>query len=66
VYKVALQLKLQTKQKMDILLVLLLFTTAFAQNEANLFGLNQDNPAASCHEIYQHNPTSREVLDNTG
>ena len=39
--------------------LLLLFTTVLAQNEPNVFGLNQDNPAASCHEIYQRNPTSR-------
>jgi len=28
-------------------------------NENKKLGLNKDNPASSCNEIYQHNPTSR-------
>ena len=42
-----------------ILLLLPLFTTALAYNEESSLGISKDNPAASCHEIYQRNPTSR-------
>jgi len=38
--------------------LLLLIATALASEEKAL-GLNQANPAASCHEIYQRNLTSR-------
>ena len=40
------------------LILLLLFTTASA-NEDKTLGMSKDNPTASCHEIYQRNPTSR-------
>ena len=43
---------------MKYLILLLLFTTALA-NEDKTLGMSQTNPAASCHEIYQRNPTSR-------
>ena len=44
---------------MKYLILLLLFATALANNELSLLGMSEDNPAASCHEIYQHNPTSK-------
>jgi len=40
-------------------ILLLLFATALASNEDKTLGTSQTNPAASCHEIYQRNPTSR-------
>jgi len=40
------------------LILLLLLATTLA-NEDKTLGLTQANPAASCHEIYQCNPTSR-------
>ena len=43
---------------MKYLILLLLFATALA-NEDKTLGTSQTNPAASCHEIYQRNPTSR-------
>ena len=43
---------------MKYLILLLLFATALA-NEDKTLGISQNNPAASCHEIYQRNPTSR-------
>ena len=43
---------------MKRLILLLLFATAMA-NEDQTLGMSQTNPAASCHEIYQRNPTSR-------
>ena len=43
---------------MKHLILLLLFVTALA-NEDKTLGMSQDNPAASCGEIYQLNPTSR-------
>ncbi|XP_065890651.1 uncharacterized protein [Dysidea avara] len=41
------------------LVLLLLFATALANNEESFLGTSQANPATSCHDIYQHNPTSR-------
>ena len=43
---------------MKCLILLLLFVAALA-NEDKTLGMSQTNPAASCHEIYQRNPTSR-------
>ena len=43
---------------MKYLILLLLFATTLA-NEDKTLGISQNNPAASCHEIYQRNPTSR-------
>jgi len=43
---------------MKYVILLLLFAVASA-NEDKTLGMSQTNPAASCHEIYQLNPTSR-------
>ena len=40
-------------------LILLLLSAAALAKEDKTLGTSQTNPAASCHEIYQHNPTSR-------
>lgn len=37
----------------------MLWSTGLAANEDIKFGMSEANPAGSCHEIYQHNPTSR-------
>ena len=44
---------------MKVFLFLLLFSSALANNENILLGMSKNDPAASCHEIYQRNPTSR-------
>ena len=41
-----------------LILPLLLAIDALAYDDVTL-GMSQDNPAASCHEIYQRNPTNR-------
>ena len=48
------------KMKTSIFIVFIhcLVVTTLA-NEDKTLGMSKDNPAASCHEIYQHNPTSR-------
>ncbi|XP_065890626.1 uncharacterized protein [Dysidea avara] len=43
---------------MKYFILLLLFASTLA-NEDNTLGMSKDNPATSCQEIYQHNPTSR-------
>ena len=43
---------------MRYLFLLLLFASALA-NEDKTLGMNEANPASSCNEIYQLNPTSR-------
>ena len=49
----------ETDQEMiKYLILLLLFATTLASEDKTL-GLSQANPAASCHEIYQRNPTSK-------
>ena len=45
-------------KEMQSLIILLLFVGAIA-NEDKTLGLNKANPASSCNEIYQRNPTSR-------
>ena len=43
---------------MKHLILLLLFASALA-NEDKTLGMSEANPASSCDEIYQRNPTSR-------
>ena len=43
---------------MKHLILLCLFATALANSEDNTLDMSQTSPAASCHEIYQRNPTS--------
>ena len=47
--------------EMKHLILLLLFTCAIAYEDKTL-GLSKANPASSCHEIYQSNPTSRGTI----
>ena len=42
---------------MKHLILLLLFASALA-NEDKTLGMSEANPASSCDEIYQRNPTS--------
>jgi len=44
------------------LLLVLFAATASPNNEDNSLGMNKAAPAASCHEIYQHNPTSSGIV----
>ena len=44
------------------LIPVLLFASALA-NEDKMLGLSEANPASSCNEIYQRNPTSRGIVD---
>ena len=46
---------------MKQLIFLLLFTSALA-NEDKTLGMSEANPASSCNEIYQRNPTSRGTI----
>ena len=46
---------------MKHLILLLLFASAFA-NEDKTLGMSEANPASSCNEIYQRNPTSRGTI----
>ena len=46
---------------MEYLVLLLLFVNALA-NEDEKLGLHKQNPASSCNEIYQRNPTSRGTI----
>ena len=43
---------------MEFLILLVLFASTSA-NEDNTLGMSEANPASSCKEIYQRNPTSR-------
>ena len=47
--------------KYFILPILLTITLANKCTDVNL-GSSLANPAASCHEIYRHNPTSRDSI----
>ena len=40
-------------------LVLLLLHVSASTNEDKTLGMSEANPASSCNEIYQWNPTSR-------
>ena len=42
---------------------LLLFISCVTANRNNTLGMSEANPASSCNEIYQHNPTSRGGID---
>ena len=46
---------------MKHLTLLLLFAGTLA-NEDNTLGMSEANPASSCNEIYQRNPTSRGTI----
>ena len=46
---------------MKYFVLLLLFINVLA-NENKKLGLHKENPASSCNEIYQHNPTSRGTI----
>ena len=46
---------------MKHLILLLLFANALA-NEDKTLGMSEANPASSCNEIYQRNPTSRGTI----
>ena len=48
---------------MKHLILLLLFANALA-NEDKTLGMSEANPASSCNEIYQHNPTSRGTINH--
>ena len=48
-------------EMMKCLILLLLFVSALACEDKSL-GLSETNPASSCNEIYQHNPTSRGTI----
>ena len=50
---------------MKHLILLLPFASALA-NEDKTLGMSEANPANSCNEIYQCNPTSRELLASAG
>ena len=47
---------------MKCLIILLLCAGALA-NEDKTLGMTEANPASSCNQIYQHNPTSRGTID---
>ena len=42
--------------------VLLLLVTCALANEDKTLGMSEANPASSCNEIYQRNPTSRGTI----
>ena len=44
---------------MKYIILLMLWTIGLAANEDVTFGMSEANPAGSCDEIYQRNPTSR-------
>ena len=46
---------------MKHLILVLLFASALA-NEDKILGMSEANPASSCNEIYQRNPTSRGTI----
>ena len=48
-------------EMMKYLILVLLVTTALS-NEDKTLGLSEANPASSCNEIYQRNPTSRGTI----
>ena len=48
---------------MKHLILLLLFANALA-NEDKTLGMSEANPASSCNEIYQRNPTSRGTISH--
>ena len=56
--KLNLKENISTSEKMKHLILLLLFVSTSA-NEDKTLGMSEANPASSCNEIYQHNPTSR-------
>ena len=43
--------------------ILLLLCAGALANEDKTLGMSEANPASSCHQIYQHNPTSRGTID---
>ena len=56
--KLNLQENISTSEKMKRFVLLLLFVSTSA-NEDKTLGMSEANPASSCNEIYQRNPTSR-------
>ena len=43
--------------------ILLLLCAGALANEDKTLGMSEANPASSCNQIYQHNPTSRGTID---
>ena len=43
--------------------ILLLLCAGALANEDKTLGMSEANPASSCNEIYQYNPTSRGIVD---
>ena len=43
-------------------LILLMFLASASANENKTLGMSEANPASSCDEIYQSNPTSRGTI----
>ena len=43
-------------------LILLMFLASASANEDKTLGMSEANPASSCDEIYQSNPTSRGTI----
>ena len=55
---VALYQKKQSILMLKYLILLLIFASALANDEDKTLGLSEANPASSCNETYQCNPTS--------
>ena len=50
------------KMLKNLFLLILFFTSVMASNKDKLLGMNEANPANSCNEIYQRNPSIRGTI----